>query len=175
MSNAPEPSLLEALLDSWQRSNTILLNLLHALPEGGLDARALPESPSIAVQLSHMHSTRLFFLNQTAPEFAKDLTQLFRQEGETRIAERDPTRIGAALNSSARAVADAVKGRLETGQAMRGEHASYDHPILLLQHMLWHEGYHVGQIKLALKASGHTLSDEEEEKQIWGLWRVETW
>jgi hypothetical protein len=26
----------------------------------------------------------------------------------------------------------------------------YDHPILLLQHMLWHEGYHHGQMKLAL-------------------------
>jgi hypothetical protein len=30
----------------------------------------------------------------------------------------------------------------------------YDHPILLLQHMLWHEGYHHGQIKLALKLAG---------------------
>src|SRR5260370_754320 len=27
--------LLEALLDSWDRNNTILLNLLRALPEGG--------------------------------------------------------------------------------------------------------------------------------------------
>jgi len=175
MSNAPETSLLEALLDSWQRSNTILLNVLHALPEGGLDARALEGSPSVAVQFSHIHQTRKFWLGQTAPEHAEGLTALFEREWETQIAERDPTRIGAALSSSARAVADAVKGRLETGQAMRGEHASYDHPILLLQHMLWHEGYHVGQIKLALKASGHTLSDEEEEKQIWGLWRVETW
>jgi hypothetical protein len=29
----------------------------------------------------------------------------------------------------------------------------YDHPILLLQHMLWHEGYHHGQISLALTAA----------------------
>lgn len=35
-----EAHLLDALLDSWARSNTILLNLLHALPEGGLEARA---------------------------------------------------------------------------------------------------------------------------------------
>jgi hypothetical protein len=27
----------------------------------------------------------------------------------------------------------------------------YDHPILFLQHMIWHEGYHHGQMKLALK------------------------
>jgi len=37
----------------------------------------------------------------------------------------------------------------------------YDHPILFLQHMIWHEGYHHGQIKLALKLMGHTLTDKE--------------
>ena len=30
----------------------------------------------------------------------------------------------------------------------------YDHPILFLQHMLCHEGYHHGQIKRALKLAG---------------------
>ena len=34
MSDAPDARLLEALLDSWDRNNTILLNLLRALPEG---------------------------------------------------------------------------------------------------------------------------------------------
>jgi hypothetical protein len=41
--------------------------------------------------------------------------------------------------------------------------------------MLWHEGYHVGQIKLTLKAAGHIFSDEQEEKTIWSLWRTESW
>ena len=31
--------------------------------------------------------------------------------------------------------------------------------ILLLQHMLWHEGYHHGQIKLALKVAGRPMDD----------------
>src|SRR3954447_983868 len=34
-------ALLDALLDSWDRNNRILVNLLHALPEGGLEARAM--------------------------------------------------------------------------------------------------------------------------------------
>lgn len=34
MSRTHDQSLLEALLDSWDRNNTILLNLLRALPEG---------------------------------------------------------------------------------------------------------------------------------------------
>ena len=34
----------------------------------------------------------------------------------------------------------------------------YDHPILMLQHLIWHEGYHHGQIKLALKIAGRPIS-----------------
>ena len=39
MSDAPDKRLLEALLDSWDRNNTILVNLLRALPEGGNTSR----------------------------------------------------------------------------------------------------------------------------------------
>lgn len=39
MLQAPNQSLLEPLLDSWDRNNIIMLNLLRALPEGGLEAR----------------------------------------------------------------------------------------------------------------------------------------
>ncbi len=45
MPNAPDKLLLDALLDSWDRNNTILLNLLQAVPEGGLEARAMPGQP----------------------------------------------------------------------------------------------------------------------------------
>lgn len=175
MTKTADESVLEALLDSYQRGNTILLNLLQALPEGGMDARAMEGSPSIAVMFSHIHQVRLFWLTQTAPEFAEPLTSLFRKEGEERIPERDPQRIEEGLKVSARIMCDAVKNHLETGQPMKGEHASYDHPVLFLQHMLWHEGYHFGQMKLALKAMGYVMSEEDEEKLVWGLWRVEVW
>lgn len=175
MSKAADPSVLEALLDSYNRNNTILLNLLRALPEGGLEARAMDGSPSVAQMFSHIHQTRLFWLSHTAPEFAEQLSPLFRKEGEERIPDGDPERIEEGLKKSAKAVCDAVKNRLETGQPIKGEHASYDHPVLFLQHMLWHEGYHFGQMKLALKAAGQVWGDEEEEKLVWGLWRTETW
>jgi hypothetical protein len=38
---------------------------------------------------------------------------------------------------------------------------NYDHPVLMLQLLLWHEGYHHVQIKLTLKLAGHPISDEE--------------
>lgn len=168
-------NLLEALIDSYQRGNTILINLLYALPEGGLEASPMTGSMPVAAQFAHIQNTRLFWLNQVTPEFATNVTQLFQQDGQDWVAERDPIRIAEALNASAKAVGEAVKNRLETKQPMKGEHASYDHPVLFLQHMLWHEGYHFGQIKLALKAAGQVWNEEQEEKIVWSLWRRETW
>lgn len=168
-------SVLEALLDSYGRNNSILRNLLHALPEGGMDAKAMQTSPSVAEQYSHIHHARQFWLAQVAPELVEGLPSLFQQGAGGWLAERDPVRIELALEQSARAVIEAVRDRLLSGEAMRGAKASYDHPILLLQHLLWHEGYHVGQMKLALKAMGYTMPEEVEEKAIWSQWRTETW
>ena len=161
MSITHDQSLLEALLDSWDLNNTILLNLLRALPEGGLEARALSGSPSVAELFTHIHFVRLVFISEDAPEFARDLPE------EEWMDERDPGRITQMLNDSAKAVRDAVRGRLEAGHDMN---LHYDHPILLLQHMLWHEGYHHGQIKLALKATGRPITDEEAGPVTWNVW-----
>jgi uncharacterized damage-inducible protein DinB len=165
MLDAPDKRLLEALLDSWARNNTILLNLLRALPEGGLEARAMDGSPSIAELFTHIHYVRLVLVSEDTPEFARELPK------EEWLAERDPGRIAAMLNDSAKAVRDAVKGRVEAGRDMN---LHYDHPILLLQHMLWHEGYHHGQMKLALKLVGRPMTNEEAGPVTWGLWMRKT-
>jgi uncharacterized damage-inducible protein DinB len=161
MSNPQDHGLLEALLDSWDRNNAILLNLLRALPGGGLEARATEGSPSIAELFTHIHYVRLVFVLEDAPEFARDMPK------EEWAAERDPGRIADMLNDSAKAVRDAVRGRVEAGRDMD---LHYDHPILLLQHMLWHEGYHHGQMKLALKLAGLSLADEAAGPVTWGVW-----
>jgi uncharacterized damage-inducible protein DinB len=163
--NAPDQRLLEALLDSWDRNNTILVNLLRALPEGGLEARAMEGSPSVAELFMHIHYVRLVFVSEDAPEFSRKLP-----ETEWR-AERDPGRIATMLNDSAEAVRDAIKGRVEAGRDMD---LYYDHPILLLQHMVWHEGYHHGQIKLALKLTGRPMADDEAGALTWGVWMKKT-
>ncbi len=161
MSPAPDQRLLEALLDSWDRNNTILVNLLRAVPEDRLDTRAMEGSPSIAELFAHIHYVRLVFVQEDAPEFARDMPK------KEWAAERDRNRMAQLLDDSAKAVRDAVKGRLEAGREMD---LHYDHPILLLQHMIWHEGYHHGQIKLALKLAGHPITDEEAGPISWGIW-----
>lgn len=162
---ASNQSLLGALLDSWDRNNAILLNLLHALPEGGLETRAMESSPSVAELFTHIHYVRLVFVLEDAPEFARELPK------EEWLDERDRSRIAQSLNESAQAVRDAVKSKVETGRDMD---LHYDHPILLLQHMLWHEGYHHGQIKLALKVAGRPISNEKAGPLTWGVWMRKT-
>jgi uncharacterized damage-inducible protein DinB len=161
MSDAPDHDLLEALLDSWDRNSAILLNLLRALPEGGLEAKAIDSSPSVAELFTHVHYVRLVFVFEDAPEFASYVPD------EEWVVERDRDRIAQMLHDSAQAVRDAVRGRVLAGRDMD---LHYDHPILLLQHMLWHEGYHHGQIKLALKVAGHPISDEEAGPVTWDVW-----
>ncbi len=139
MLDAQDQGLLEALLDSGDRNNTILLNLLRALAEGGLEPRASEGSPAIAQRFT------LVFVFENAPEFARKLPE------EEWVPERDRGRMAQMLKDSAKAVWDAVKSRVEAGRDMS---LHYEHPILLLQHMVWHEGYHHGQMQLALKVAG---------------------
>jgi uncharacterized damage-inducible protein DinB len=153
-------TLLDALLDSWDRNNTILVNLLRLVPEHGFEARAAAGSPSVAQMFNHIHYVRLVFISEDAPEFSLDLP------GEW-VDERDPDRIAKLLNESGRAVREAVKGRVEAGREMD---LHYDHPILFLQHMIWHEGYHHGQIKLALKLTGHPITNKEAGPGTWRVW-----
>jgi uncharacterized damage-inducible protein DinB len=161
MPNTLGQRLLDALLDSWDRNNTILVNLLGAVPQGGLEARAMEGSPSVAELFTHIHYVRLVFVSEDAPEFAKELP------GKEWAFERDRGRIAQMLNESAAVVRDAVKSTVETGREMQ---VHYDHPILLLQHMLWHEGYHHGQIKLALKLAGCPVSNQEAGPLTWRVW-----
>ena len=161
MADGLDASLLEALLDSWDRNNAILVDLLRAVPEGGLAVRAMEGGPSVAEMFTHMHYARLVLVSEDAPEFGRKLPE------EEWACERDPDRIAQMLNESAKAVRDAVKSRVEAGRDMD---LHYDHPILMLQHLIWHEGYHHGQIKLALKLAGHPISDKEAGPVTWWVW-----
>jgi uncharacterized damage-inducible protein DinB len=162
MSNALDQDLLEALLDSWDRNNTILLNLLSAIPADGLEARAMEGSPSVSEMFSHLHHERMVSVFEEAPEFAGNVPE------EEWVIEPDPDRIAQMLNDSAKRVRDAVKGRVETGRDLD---LHYDHPILLIQLLIFHESYHHGQIKLALKLAGCPVTDDKAGPITWDIWR----
>jgi uncharacterized damage-inducible protein DinB len=157
--------LVEVLLDSWDRNNTITTNLLRAVPDPAMDVRPAADSPSIAELFSHMHYVRAVFVAEDAPEITVEVPT-----GEW-TAEHDRDRLAAMLTASAAAVRDAVRARLNSGRAMDRH---YDHPILMLQHLIWHEGYHHGQIKLALKMAGRAFDDEAIGPLTWDVWMEKT-
>lgn len=71
MPDAREQSLLEPLLDSWDRNNRILVNLLHAVPEAALEVRAMGGSPSVAEMFTHIHYGGSFLSLKTLPSSPK--------------------------------------------------------------------------------------------------------
>ena len=164
MPNTPD-TLLDALLDSWDRNNRILINLLRLVPADLFDARPAEGSPSIAELVGHIHYVRLVFVQEDAPDVARPVP-----ESEYAIGG-DLAQIEALLSESAAAVRDAVRSRIEAGRAMDRH---YDHPLLMLQHFIWHEGYHHGQIKLTLKLAGQPLADKAVGRGTWGVWMLKT-
>jgi uncharacterized damage-inducible protein DinB len=155
------PDLMNVLLDSWDRNNTILINLLNAVPKDAWGIRPMESSPSVAELFSHIHYVRLILIEEDVPELSVGVPK------EEWVAEPDRERMSQLLTVSARAVHDAVQSSVESRRDMA---LHYDHPILFLQHMIWHEGYHHGQIKLALKLAGHPISDEVAGPISWSLW-----
>ncbi len=171
MAQVNTEDLLTALLDSWARNNAMLLGFLRDLPDGGLEWCALESSWPIAVQLMHVHHTRQFYVAQAVPALGEGLPALYTQREGEWIASRDFEQIHDALQASAEAVSAAVQRGVTENLVFRGSEISYDHPVLLLQHMLWHEGYHVGQMMLARKAVGQPMSDGDAARLLWSHWQ----
>lgn len=161
MPSEDDATLLNLLLDSWDRNNRIVVNLLRALPSGALAYRALPNSPTVSELFTHMHFVRLIFLSEDVPDLAIEVPQ------REWVKELDVNRLAEELDRSAAAVRDAVRTLIAFG---RQTSIHYDHPLLFLQHMIWHEGYHHGQIKLALKAGGQPFDDEVIGPITWDVW-----
>jgi hypothetical protein len=73
LSTVSDQSLLDAILDSWDRNNTIQVNLLSLVPHSGLEARAIANGPSVGELFTHIHYVRLVVVSEDAPEFATDV------------------------------------------------------------------------------------------------------
>ena len=121
MSAAPDQGLLEALLDSWDRNNIILVSLLRAVPADRLGTRAMEGSPSIAELFGHIHYVRLVFVLEDTPEFARDMP---KQEW---AAERDGNRMRSysmKRQSCARCGKEQAGGGPGDGSSLRSSNSS---------------------------------------------------
>lgn len=165
MQDAKDQGVLAAVLEAWDRNNSVLLNLLRALPPGGLASRAMEGSPSVSEMFTHLHHERMVSVLGEAPECAGRVP-----EREWAV-ELDPDHIAGMLGESAARVRDAVKGRVEAGRDLE---LNFGHPALLISFLIFHESYHHGQIKLALKAAGCPIPDDQAGPLTWDVWRRRT-
>lgn len=162
MTSHNESDVLEAVLDAWLRGNSALQNLLRALPPGAMQARALPDSPTIGQMCTHLHHERMVSVMENAPEAAGPVPESEWAD------EHDVHRIVQQLTESADRVAAAVRGRVDAGRALDRDFA---HPVDLVLFLVFHDGYHHGQIKLAAKAGGCAVADDVVGRQVWDVWR----
>ncbi len=165
--------LADALLDSWDRQCRIVTSVMTLISEENRHFKPSEDGMSLDRQLTHMHNTRKFFMSQVAPAQAAGLGSAYADKEGTPIADLDA--IKACVEASGIAVRAAVKEGLENGGPMASEHVTYDNAVMFLQHMVWHDGWHVGLVFLALRLNGQEPPEEWEEPNVWGLWRTETW
>ena len=115
---------------------------------------------------------RTFFVSQVAPD-TPEVERFGVDDAGEITASLESVR--STLTQSARVIRDVVEKGLVTGEPLAGENVTYDNAILLMQHMVWHEGWHVGLIFLALRLNGQEPPEEWEEPNVWGRWRTESW
>lgn len=149
----------------------MIKSLFGLMTESNKETKPNENSWPMVQHFAHIHVVRENWIYSISKEIAARLGEVVRQEGDQWILIDDVEEIGRQLDISAQAVEDTFKLALETGEA-----GTYDHPVLFLQHQVWHEGYHAGLIILALRNAGCEPSDEWEETHIWELWRgPEVW
>lgn len=167
-------NISEALLESWDRQCLIVEAVTGLIDEANRHIKPSEDGWALDKQLAHIHNTRRFFLSQVAPECATGLGAFCADDIGTPIS--DLSIIKSNLQASGLAVRKAVSDGLALGcKPMSSENVTYDNPVLFLQHMMWHEGWHVGLIFLALRLNGQEPPEEWEEPNVWGQWRTETW
>jgi uncharacterized damage-inducible protein DinB len=160
----------EALLDSWDRQCRIVDAVMTRIDDANKHVKPSEDGWSLDKQLAHMHNTRKFFLKNVAPEIAAPLGRSYIDEEGTPV--QDLEELKAMVRASGVAVGKATEELIKKGMVTAG---FYDNPVLFLQHMVWHEGWHVGLIFLALRLNGQEPPEEWEEPNVWGEWRTETW
>ncbi len=160
--------LTDALLDSWDRQCRIVDAVSSRIDESNRHFKPSEDGRPLDHQLAHIHLVRQSWLAQVAPERAAQLGSAFTDGWKTPI--RDLDAIKAHLKESGPAIREAVRELLRNGT---GEIGGYNHPVLFLQHMVWHEGWHIGLIFLGLRLAGQEPADEWEEANVWGEWRTE--
>lgn len=158
----------EIAIDVWNRQCRMLDSYANLVTEANKHLSANDQAMPLGKQLAHVQLVRYDWLGSVAPDLQEPLDYCFREVDGNWFPLDDLDEVRRQLKLSAAAVKEAYLRGERENQVPFGP---YDHPYIFLQHMLWHEGWHVGQISLALRVHGLDPGDAWEEEHVWELWR----
>ena len=158
--------LAEHLLDSWDRQSRIVLAVASRVTDANRRVTP-PEGWPLDRNLAHVHNVRQGWLETVAPKRAESLaTMMLDDDGQIAASLEE-------IHQNLEASAAAIRAFLGETLNESGPVGGYDHPVFFLQHMVWHEGWHVGLLMLGLRLAGEEPPEEWEDAHVWGEWRVE--
>ena len=163
------PDVTSLLLTSWDRQCQIIDNLAGLVTEEVRHAKPSADGMPLDEQLAHIHEVRWYWLGMVSKEHREGLGDTYKKVGEKYVPINDLDEIKRQIRLSAAAVRKCVSDQLAEG---KGEVGPYTSPVMFLQHMLWHDGYHFALILLGLRIAGVEPGEEWEEKNVWGIWRA---
>ncbi len=143
-------------IETWEIHQRINLYLLEAIAEEHLSDVSASKGRSVGDQFAHLHKVRLMWLKVAAPDLLKDLDTLEKGTVLTKAL------LAEELNKSAAAVSSLLRQGFEQGKIKGFK----PHPAAFMGYLISHESHHRGQMMLALKQSGHPVS----QKTQFGLW-----
>lgn len=161
--------ITQTFVESWRRQCACLNDVASLVTEDVAHVKPSEDGKPLFEQLCHVQAVRLGWFNNVTETEHTNLSWLYTEEGDNWIPATDLTEIRSQLQRSGEEIEKWLTTALPEGKPSGG----YDHPAFFLQHMVWHEGWHIGLILLGLRLAGKEPTDEWEEAHLWGRWRVE--
>jgi uncharacterized damage-inducible protein DinB len=156
-----EPELIDHIIDTWERHNSIQLFLIDKMPTEGF--KAVPpgsKGRTIAEQFIHMENVRMGWLHYLK-------TGKRPPGGHAKGA--DPTRVQLKkmFTDSGKAVADIIREALE---GISARTVFQKKAVRWMGYLISHESHHRGAIMLTLKQNGMRQKEDVALQGLWGKW-----
>ncbi len=142
--------------DALATSNRVTTYLLEAISADALGGVSASKGRSVGAMFAHLHNTRLMWLEAAAKDLRAGLVKIEKER------TGEPELLRECLDASARAVDELVRRAIEGGRIVgfRGP------PAVFVGYLIAHDGYHWGEIGIALTQSGYPL----DRKVGYGMW-----